>query len=194
MIKRNKVGSLILASMMALGLAACEQPETGVSKTAKIYGMYATEKYMQDAQITAEENTELNFVGIKNEIQSAQLTFTAKEKITSFDLVTSDLVEKDGETKISKDLIDVYAERYIEIYQPYMSDSRYISEAGFYPDALVPLDRYQTRGEDRVRKGDNQAIWIDVNIPEDAKAGTYEGTFNLVMNEETVDISVSLIT
>ena len=168
----KKAMCIILASLLIFGMVGCGKSDESVGSNAKIYGMLSTEKYMLDKAIDSEENTTLNFAGIRNEIQSAQLTFTAKVKITSFNLITADLKEDGGEATISKDLFDVYAERYIEIYNPFISDASYLSDAGYYPDALVPIDRDKKRGEDRVEKGNNQAIWIDVNIPADAKAGT----------------------
>lgn len=191
----KKLLSLLLCACMILGFTACNcqgnnNNETG--KNAKIYCMLPTEKYMRDKSIGYDEDYSLEFAGIRNEIQSAQITFTAKRTIDSFNLVVNDLKEDGGNAVISKNLFSVYAERYVEIYNPYISSADYLSEAGFYPDALVPLDKYQIREEDKVDAGNNQALWIDVNIPEDAKAGNYSGEFTLQLNDENVKLSVSL--
>lgn len=187
----KKVIAIIISIAMLLSVAACSNVPENTSN-AKVYGMYATEKYMLDKTIDSEENKSLTFTGIKNEVQSAQITFTALKDINSFNLVVDDLQQVGGESILSKDLFSVYAERYVEIYNPFMSDASYISEAGFYPDALVPLDKYQIREEDRVKKGNNQALWIDVTIPVDISAGSYNGKFVLELNDEKIDIDVSV--
>ena len=117
----KKLLSLLLCACMILGFTACNcqgnnNNETG--KNAKIYCMLPTEKYMRDKSIGYDEDYSLEFAGIRNEIQSAQITFTAKRTIDSFNLVVSDLKEDCGNAVISKNLFSVYAERYVEIYNP----------------------------------------------------------------------------
>ncbi|MFQ9738031.1 MAG: hypothetical protein ACLR06_10035 [Christensenellaceae bacterium] len=119
----------------------------------------------------------------ENETHSAQLMFTSDKKVNGFDLTGGELVLEGGTAKIDASRIDIYAEKYIEIYNPYYQSDSYLSDAGWYPDALVPIDRYKARSEDRVNSGENQALWVDVRVPGDAAAGIYKGTFTLTVNQ-----------
>lgn len=193
-------GKRLIASTLAatavfatFACTACDTEPATMQGTASVYTMLATEKYMRSAKIEKSESTELSFVGMKNETQSAQITFTAKTDVSSFDLQVSALTSASGEYTIPKENVSVFAERYLEIYNPfYENGSDYFSEAGFYPDALVPLDKYQKRREDSVEKGSNQALWIDVEIPADAAVGDYDGTFKLIVNDQEQEIDVNL--
>lgn len=171
--------------------ASCGQQSTS-NDGLKVYTLLATEKYMQDEEITFAENTELTFAGMKNEIQSAQIMFNAKKNVTSFDLTTADFIHSDGESKIEKTAVSVYAEGYVDAYNPYYQSEEYLSLSGWYPDSIIPLEKYKMRAEDRVDAGKNQALWIDVSVPKDAKAGVYTSVFQLKVNNTVKNISVSL--
>lgn len=187
--KRN--GCLFLAALLAFSVSGCKGAGSG-KDDLRIYGLLPTEKYMRDAEIAREEKSELSFAGMKNETHSAQLMFTSDKKVNGFDLTGGELVLEDGTAKIDASRIDIYAEKYIEIYNPYYQSDSYLSDAGWYPDALVPIDRYKARSEDRVNSGENQALWVDVRVPGDAAAGIYKGTFTLTVNQTKKAIPVTL--
>lgn len=195
--KKRMLACSLLAVAMSCAFCACggetNTDTTDVGDIVTVNGMLSTEKYLRDAEVNLGTEARLDFVGIRNEVQSAQLLLTAKERVTSFNLEAKDLVlTSDSTKKIGKDAVSVFAERYVEIYDPYISSSLYISEAGFYPDALVPIDKYRTRLEDRITKGETQAIWVDVDIAKDASPGTYTSAFSLTVNGMSMDIPVSL--
>lgn len=187
----KKIVCLIMAMLLTLPLFTACTPEAK-KENIKVYTLLATEKYMQDEEVTFDESTTLSFVGIKNEIQSAQIMFNSDTDIDNFDLDTADIVHADGDYKIDKANVAVYAEGYIDVYNPYFQSEEYVALAGMYPDSIIPLDKYQIRKEDRVSAGLNQALWIDVSIPKDAKAGNYTSTFKLTINDTVKDISVTL--
>lgn len=189
----------LLCSSLVLASGCAENEEKGT--LAKVWSAYSTEKYMQSYMEGHEKlsqmgktEAKLDFVGMRGETQAMQLMISANEYIKGFDLDSVDLKMEDG-TVLSKENIDVYAEKYIEVYDTYLNSAnigRYYSDAGFYPDALVPIDAYKARREDRVRAGEHQGIWVDVKIPRTAKAGEYFGTFTLTLAEQTMDIPVTL--
>lgn len=196
MIKRMLICSLLTVALTC-AFCSCKSdpdPDTAtVGDVVTVNGMLSTEKYMRDAKVDLDTEARLDFAGVRNEVQSAQLLLTAKEKVTEFNLEANDLVHSTESTKkIGKDAVSIFAERYVEIYDPYLTSSLYISEAGFYPDALVPIDRYRTRLEDRFDKGETQAIWVDVDIAKDVAAGVYTSEFTLTVNGLTMGIPVSL--
>ncbi len=190
---KKKVTCMLLASLMAFSFAACDDtPENKTSDKLRIYDLLATEKYLRDEDAGLTESATMTFAGMKNETQSAQLMFNSDKKVSSFDLDGAELTLEGGSAKIVAENVKIYAEKYTEVYAPYYQSDEYISPAGWYPDALVPMDKYQMRKEDQVKAGENQAIWVDIDVPADATAGNYKGTFVLTVNGEKTDIDVSM--
>lgn len=198
----KKIGLTVLALCFTLSLAVgcaasskgngTDTPNVSVDDVAIVWNALSTEKYMQDHEMESYTEAKLDFAGMRNEVQSAQLMLTAKKKIRSFNLEASDLTAANGDT-ISKDKVSVYAERYVEVYNPMITNAAgYMPLAGFYPDALVPLDRYRARREDMVEKGNNQGIWVDVDVETGVNPGDYTGTFVLTVNGAKKDIPVSV--
>ncbi len=212
MMKKEWIASVLALTMISsaglFGGCTNESNKEGTEgEYATVWSALSTEKYMQlykeeaskaafDARMGKTE-AKLDFVGMKGETQSAQLMITANKYIKGFDLDVSDLTDASG-NKIAAENIKVYAEKYVEIYAPFVNQSKhgeiYYSDAGFYPDALVPIEAYQMRREDRIEEGHNQGIWVDVEIPSTAVAGEYTGTFKLTLADTTMDIPVSLKT
>lgn len=186
----KKLISLFLSAALLCGCMAavsCKQKENG-GETAVVWSALSTEKYMQDKAPASYTEAKLDFAGVKGETQSMQLMITAKEDIKGFDLTAGALAGAGG-AKIEVSSIKIYAERYVEIYNPFATwaggGSDFYSEAGYYPDALVPIEKYQLTREDRVKAGHNQGIWIDIEIPADAAHGEYTGEFTLELNNDT---------
>ena len=193
--KKNKKFFGILLSGIFLILSACNIGNNN-QETAIIWSALSTDKYMQNAVLESYPEAKLDYVGMKGETTALQVMITAKEDIDSFNLKVSDLKTENGEV-FSKDNLKVYAERYIEVYYPYENKANrggitYYADAGFYPDALVPIDRYIANREARVEKGNNQGIWVDCVIPSNAVAGNYTGTFTLEYGEKIKEIPVTL--
>lgn len=183
--------SVLFACLTAMLFVGCDKQPVAGGSDINVYTLLATEKYMQDEEINFPQSNKIALYGIKNEVQSAQVMFNSSKNVNSFDLKVANLVGENGAV-ISADNISVYAERYVEVYLPYMQNQSYISMGGFYPDALVPLAKYKMRCEDKVKANENQAIWIDVSIPEDVAAGEYSGEFVLTVNDTEKVIEVSL--
>lgn len=186
-----KIVSLLLAVIMtAAGLAACGEQQSSQSEQQadlKIWWAYNTENYMQGVKYDVDRDSTLRFHGLKGDVESMQLMVTTQKSVTSFDLVMEDITSADGAV-ISADCFEVYAERYIEVLSSYNPDSFF----GFYPDALVPMDNYKFRCHNYIDAGDNQGIWVNVNIPKDAAPGLYTGQAVLTLDEQTYNIPVEL--
>lgn len=188
----KKTISFIMAMFLVFPILASCNGQSAKSENVKVYTLLASEKYMQDEEITFDESNELSFIGMKNEIQSAQVMFNSNKQVNEFDLITADLLHSDGSSKIEKANVSVYAEGYVNAYSPFFQSEEYVSLAGWYPDSIIPLDRYKTRKEDRVAAGNNQALWIDISIPADATPGDYTATFKLEVNDTVKELDVSL--
>jgi len=93
----------------------------------------------------------------------------------------SDLVSPSG--RIAKDRVKLYLEHVVLCY----GKSSPVGATGFWPDALVPLTGpfgMDSQFRSFVR---NRAIWTDVQIPEDAPAGEYNGTLDVTRDGQPVD-------
>ena len=191
---KRRLLPLALCGLLLFSAASCtiEKEETAI-----VWSALSTEKYRRDQVLDSYAEAELTFVGMKGETSAMQVMITAKEDIKSFDLELSDLQGEDGSV-FSKDNLKAYATRYVDVYDPWVNYGRklggelYIADAGFYPDALVPLDKYIANREAKIAKGNNQGIWVDCVIPANAVAGEYTGSFTLSYGEETKEIPVTL--
>jgi hypothetical protein len=142
----------------------------------------------------------------KNEVESFQVVVAAlKGRIQVVEAGISDLVGDRG-ARIGKDNASLFREEYVRVRM-----STYGAELppGLYADPLVPFvnpltgkpieprSMYQerwgepmvTRGHDMVAlpfevwEGQNQPLWVDLRVPKDAAAGTYRGTFRVVVRD-----------
>ena len=130
--------------------------------------------------------------GIKGDTEAVQVMITAKKDVGSFYLSASDLMLENGSAVINKSCVEILAERYIEVTRP-SSDAKTANMfTGFYPDALVPIDAYQKRKENKITKDESQGIWVNIHIPEDAEPGTYKGVLKLSLDNDVADLPLTV--
>lgn len=190
----KKVLCIVLVCLLMFSSISCGEPSS--DKQATVWSALSTEKYRQEEKIEEYAEAKLDFVGMKGETQSLQIMVTAHEYIKGFSVEVNDLIGENG--SFSKNNIKIYAEKYVDIYMPFenspIKGKTIMPESGFYPDALVPIEAYKKRREDRIEKNNNQGIWVDVEIPRDAIAGEYRGVFNLYLgvDNKKYEIPVSL--
>ncbi len=190
--------SLLLTATFALsGLSACgetgfEGEESSSKKDlAVIWSAENTERYMLD-DVPTNPTLNLSIEAIKGETESIQLMITANEDVSSFSVSVGDLVSSSGEV-ISKTNVEIFAERYIETVAPSVENPRTAEMyTGFYPDALVPIDRFIKKKENKIKEGENQGIWFNVNVPRDAQSGDYEGKVTVTLDGENVETTLKL--
>lgn len=126
----------------------------------------------------------LSFEAARGETEGAQLILRTEGK-AQFDVEFGDLTNEAGET-IPASAATVYAQHYM-----YTSKGFTGFPAGDYPDALIPMEYYKKAEENYTVADKNQGIWIDIRIPEDAKAGKYTGTCTVRIADTTVKVPVS---
>ena len=184
--KLYKSMAVLLAIMMlATSFSACAE-EKKAEETVKLWWAYNTENLMQDMEypeLMAQRDATMRFQCIRNDVESAQLMITPKKDIGSYDFRMVDLKNANGDV-LSAENFEILAQWYTEITQSYNNEAYY----GFYPDALVPMEAYQNKNCDTIAAGQNQAIWINANIPSDQAAGVYTGSGKLVLDGETYKI------
>ena len=159
---------------------------------------------------------EVEIKAARNEIESFQVVVGAlDENITIIDAQISDLIADNG-SKIEKENIKLFREEYVRVRR---STPRADLPPGLYPDPLIPfinpitgkpiepLKRFRKRwgeplitvGYDmyaipfEVYKGQNQPIWVDVQVPKNVQAGVYRGKFTITEKRGVFEeISVNL--
>lgn len=183
----RKICSICLVLFFVLFLFACDSDNGDSTDIAKIWSAPNTEKIMRDA-LAQENEGVLHFETFKGDVEAAQIIFTALEKINSFNFKMQDLVHENGTDTISKEEFEVFVQKYIEVTVPTTNGLL----PGWYPDALIPLENYKMRKEDKVNVGHNQGLWINFNVSKDAKAGFYSGEAILTLNGEEIKIPVKV--
>lgn len=156
-----------------------------------------------------------NIAAARNEVESFQVVVAALDRNLHVTGVTLSELVGDGGARIGGDCIELYREEYVRVR---LSTPRAELPPGLYPDALVPLvdpttgqpiqplGQHQERwgepmittGHDMyalpfdVFAGQNQPIWVDVRVPQDAPAGEYRGVFQVTAGEVQAEVPVTL--
>ena len=169
---------------------------------AYVWGAPDTVSIMQDVGVLEqcdfwgkewlENSDKLECEGIKGDTEAVQVMMTAKKDVASFNLTAGDLTLENGDGKILSSDIEVLAERYIETKKSSAKSDTASEFLGWYADALVPMAAYKARRENKITKGNNQGVWVNINIPSDAAAGTYKGNFTLDIDGERLTLPVSV--
>ena len=156
-----------------------------------VWSTYATEKIMRDVS-SGYENVkfapEINVFAAKGEYEGSQIILSPEKDLESVTFEVADL--KSGSEVFSKSNIEVFYEKYVHVTKVY--DTATKASVGWYPDALVPMDAIVKAGENKVKKGENQGIYIRFNVDTEQPAGVYEGTFTLRYEGESKQIPVKL--
>ena len=127
----------------------------------------------------------------KNEKEGAQIIFRAKEDIKEYQIKVSRLTC--GMAFIPTSDIEIFNEKYVEITKRTSSNTAF-PIGSFVPDALLPFDVAVEYGENTVKKGENQGIFVEVETKKDTPAGVYTGKATLTADgkEYVVPVSVTV--
>jgi len=106
----------------------------------------------------------------KNEYESGQVIIKAgNTAIKNVQVSVSDLKQTNGTGIILQSQIQKFRQHYIQTTIAWGN-----LPLGWYPDALIPI-----AGTFDVQPGQNQGIWLTVQVPKGQNAGTYTGTVTL---------------
>lgn len=190
----KKIVSVILSVILLLSvLSACGgdvQETVPETEGVKLWYGYNTENFMRDTEYSEKMDARdytLRLYGIRGDTESVQLMITPEENVETYDFEVNDLVSAGGE-EFSKRNFEVFAQWYVNVEASYNTTAGY----GYYPDALVPLKALKRERSDTITAGENQGIWINVQIPEKTAAGFYTGTAELELDGKEYDIPVEL--
>ena len=173
----------LAVSVVAAGLTfpACSG---NVDSIADIYSAPVTEKIMRDEDFE-DKGPAVFFLSLaKNETEGAQIIINAKKDITFDAELDGDLIDKDG-NRIYRENVSIYACHYIETK---VATANF--PTGFYPDAIVPMANYARLGDNKIGKGNNQGIYLEVTADPLTPAGIYRGKVILTLDGQVSEVPV----
>ena len=122
----------------------------------------------------------------QNEVVAFQIILEPNQPVKGVTFRASELSGPDGST-IPAENISMFREWYMEVKNSGLPEGTSLGD-GWYPDALIPLEMGTERYgapldipdlRNKVPEQKNQAIWVDLYVPEQAAAGTYSGSIEI---------------
>ncbi len=168
----------------ALALATLMGTLPVSTRAGTVWTAVASEKIRPGATARAERTAAI--AAARNEFEAFQVVVTGPAS-----RVSAEVTEFTGAGTIAG--AKLYREDLIQVSRPSSIDGG----TGAYPDALVP-DVDDVVGEKRtafpfdVAAGESRAIWVEVLVPPDAKAGSYHATVTVHTGEGDTSLPVTL--
>lgn len=168
------------------------KPQSG-NAHHEVWSTYATRKVVKnpsDNSAYEQLDAKLNVQMMKNETEGAQLIITAgNSDINSYDLQKSELSDGNGHV-IPVENISVYHQKYLEIERKHSSNPE-IQAGNFVPDMLLPIEKAKEYNENKIAKGNNQGVTVEITTSHDTVPGVYTGTFVLDIDGKKQNIPVT---
>jgi len=127
----------------------------------------------------------------RNEVVAFQIIIDAPKGASQVRLAASPLRSANGAV-IDKGNVQMFREWYLHLASPKpVKGSLFPLRGGWYPDALIPLEASKHGAPFDIPSADfrdpagakpkqvNQAVWVDLYVPPNAKAGQYAGTITV---------------
>lgn len=129
----------------------------------------------------------ITFEAAKNDFESFQIVVRGGETSSHIRAEISELTGPGG-AALGAENIQIRRAFYHEVKVP--TDGSVA--AGFYPDALVPLEGGFNRSSEPLTVGANEnlPLWITVRVPDDAAAGDWHGQVRLSDSDGTLDAKI----
>lgn len=158
---------------------------------ARIWTEDAQTKILQTVEYTRKTGDVLTVAAARNEYRGAQIQAFATEDVSTYDLEVSDLQGKGIDGKIARSNVAVYVEKYTKIAHKSNAIAEFLPGSRI-PDALVPLAAVREKGEDKIRKGENQGFYVDVKVDTHTPPGLYTGSATLRLNDSVYRVPIAL--
>ena len=188
-IKKRTIAFVLLTVLSVQGVftGCAKKSETAV----KLWSTYSTVKVMQDKHDYEEFPARIEVFLAKGETESAQLLITAETDVRDYELIPSPIKTDEGDTFKSEN-VDIEVQKYIEIVQKTAGQTNDAYPLGMVPDMLLPMPIAKKYGENSIDKGHNQGLTIEFTADTDTAPGTYTGAYELIVDEKTYEIPVSV--
>lgn len=181
--------TVALTSFSTLTLSACKEKEG--NGDVVVQSVYPTFKVMQSATDFPKGEAEIDVQLAQGETESAQLVLTAKENVSSYELIASDIQNEHGD-KFGINNIEVDVQYYVNVEQKTSGNNNAAYPTGWTPDMLMPMETCKAYGENKIQAGNNQGLTVEFTADPNTPAGTYQGTFTLKVDKKTYEIPVSV--
>lgn len=185
----KKAMAAVLVAILSLTIiAACEKKyKEELVNIENVYIVPNTENFLRDEVPTKTENGGLTAFLAKNESEGMQFLLRFDRDVKNVKVSVSDILNENG------DKLDftLYRQRYIEV-----SEERFPTKPGFYPDALIPMfdgsDGKAANDICNIDAGKNQGYWITVRSAQTQAAGKYTGKVSVTFDGGEREIPVSV--
>lgn len=183
--KKRVWTSLLLAGVL---FASCAPDNQETIYEVNVWTATGTEKLLRDVNYSNRHgDSSLSIKAFKNEYESAQIVISTEGRY-EYEVRSSDLKTTGGET-LSASAFTLYHEKYINVTD--IKDENSPTSVGYYPDALLPMEK-AVEYEENFVSGKNQGIWVTLNVPKEQPAGEYKGQFEVKINGKTYNVPVSV--
>ena len=201
-----KIMTTALAGMMTFAFVACDftpgvnngepqQPPVTTNADANVKFAYAEDKIYQSYNrevngvqdyILAKQGEEymaklmdsFSISAFRNETESRQMIITAETDVADYNVTVSDF--KNGDNVLPASAFELGHEYYHNLSS--VIDPQTPMTTGMVPDAIIPLEYAALNDLNKIKKGDNQGVFITVNVPKEQPAGVYTGKFTLTLD------------
>lgn len=183
---KKQAAAILLTAAFAAGCAKTPENESGGK--ASVWSAADTVKIHRDVTYGEDERGEaaVNIAAVRNEYENAQVILTAEKDVKSYTVTLSDLTGAAGTFK--KENFKIYNQKYIEVTKT--TTNAFTS--GWYPDALLPMEKAEEYGENTVKAGENQGVYFECHIPKDQPSGVYTGNFKILADGQEYSVPVSV--
>ena len=197
--KRYLVLFLICILLSSMVLPACggggDSDEVGVGGLSDVtlWGMPGTEKVYQNIDKNSEyykdykTDAKIDIMMAKGEYEGGQIIISA-DKDCSYEVTSSNLTS--GDNVIAKENVEVFVQKYINVTANHDSSSGL--PIARYPDALIPMQNLKNVGENLVKAGENQGIYVRVKTSVNQAAGVYQGSLTVKIGKESTNVPVKV--
>ena len=203
--KRTRSLCTILALVLSFGwFCSCKQPSPPSisADNVDIWSCHASIKVLQSflnkngEEFTdptyyddVKEEAKVSITMARGEYEGAQIIITPEVDVNYYDVEVSDLKTPDGSAVIGQDQISIYHEKYLTVEH---NGEKNGQPLGYYPDAIVPFDTIVEFKENKIKKNENQGVYMTVESTLNQKVGTYTGTMTIDFKTYTKNVPVSV--
>lgn len=202
-----KIMTTALACIMTFACVACEtsdvnQPSVTNKADANIKFAYAEDKIYQTYDrvvngvqdyVLAKQGEEymaklmdsFSLSAFRNETESRQMIITAETDVADYNVTVSDF--KNGENVLPASAFELGHEYYHNMTTT--ADPNTPMTPGMVPDAIIPLEYAALNDLNKIKKGENQGVFITVNVPKEQPAGVYTGTFTVQLDATVKEVT-----
>jgi hypothetical protein len=155
--------------------------------------VHATSKIRPGDPVPREPRREAALQAAGNEFESFQIVLRSAAEVDDVDVTATSLTDGNG-GEIAERFVQIYFVGTLSLTRP----TRRSSETGDWPDPLIPrVDAYYHERRNAfpfsLSPLRNQAVWIEVYVPVDTKAGEYRGAVTVsVRGSEEFTVPIHL--